>query len=114
MSGEILSKKIILFDYFVVFIYSQAVFAAEYPLGAGDEIEITVFQHPELLKQAVISESGKVNFALIGTVDLKGKTESEVAKTLTDAYSSGGFVNNPEVFVVVNYLSIPCRGQTIL
>ncbi len=89
----------------IVFVYSQAVFAAEYPLGAGDEIEITIFQHPELQKNAVISESGKVNFALIGTVDLKGKTESEVAKTLTDAYSSGGFVNNPEVFVVVNYLS---------
>jgi polysaccharide export outer membrane protein len=86
-------------------IHSQSVFAAEYPLDAGDEIEITVFQHPELYKKATISESGKVNFALIGTVDLKGKTESEVAKTITNAYASGGFVNNPEVFVVVNYLS---------
>ena len=89
----------------IIIIYSQAVLSAEYPLGAGDEIEVTVFQHPELNNKAVISESGKVNFALIGTIDLKGKTESEVSKTLTDAYSSGGFINNPQIFVVVNYLS---------
>ena len=90
---------------FILVIYSQTVFSAEYPLSPGDEIEITVFQHPELYKKAVISESGKVNFALVGTLDLKGKTESQVVKSITSAYGDGGFVNNPEVFVVVNYLS---------
>ena len=90
---------------FILVVYSQAVLSAEYPLSPGDEIEITVFQHPELYKKAVISESGKVNFALVGTIDLKGKTESQVVKTITSAYGDGGFVNNPEIFVVVNYLS---------
>lgn len=90
---------------FILIIFSQTVYSADYPLDAGDEIEVTVFQHPELQKKAVISETGKVNFALIGTIDLKGKTESQAAKTLNNAYGSGGFVNNPEVFIVVNYLS---------
>jgi len=37
-------------------------------LGSGDAIRILIFQNPDLTMEARVSESGTVNYPLIGTV----------------------------------------------
>src|SRR3982751_2881465 len=62
-------------------------------LGVGDVLKITVYQNPDLtVDGARISETGQINFPLIGSVAVGGLTvaaaEAKIAKMLRD----GGFV----------------------
>ena len=72
---------------------------AEPVLGAGDVIRVSVFQSPDLTAEARISESGQINFPLIGTVTVGGLSvaaaEQRIAKLLRD----GGFVLKPQVTI---------------
>ena len=80
---------------------SGAVAAKPEPvLGAGDVLKITVYQNPDLAVDGVrISESGQINFPLIGSVAIGGLTilaaEEKIAKALRD----GGFVLRPQVSI---------------
>lgn len=76
--------------------------ATEPVLGPGDLVKITVFQNPDLtVDNGRISESGQINFPLIGSVGLGGLTvsagEQKIAKMLRD----GGFVLRPQVTISV-------------
>jgi len=71
-------------------------------LGVGDTIRITVYQNPDLtVESARISETGQINFPLIGNVAIGGLTipaaEQKIAKLLRD----GGFVLRPQVSIQV-------------
>lgn len=77
----------------------------EAALGVGDIVRITVFQNPDLTVEAGrISETGEVNFPLIGKVVLGGSTitvgEQKIAKMLRD----GGFVLRPQVTIQVGQI----------
>lgn len=52
-----------------------------YRLGAGDVIKIAVYDHPDLLLEAEITDDGTLNMPLINSVRLAGLTFSE-AQTL--------------------------------
>lgn len=71
-----------------------------YTIGAGDELDINVFDVPELNLSRRVAESGFISLPLIGGVIAKGKTEQmlveEIAKKL------GTFVRNPQVSVFVS------------
>ena len=76
--------------------------AAEPLLGVGDLVKITVYQNPDLtVDNGRISESGQINFPLIGSVGLGGLTvsagEQKIAKMLRD----GGFVLRPQVTIQI-------------
>jgi polysaccharide export outer membrane protein len=83
--------------------------AAEYILGPGDVIRITVYQSPDLSLETRIAESGQITFPLIGQVVVGGQslaaTEERIAKMLRD----GGFVNRPQV----NILLVTARSSQI-
>lgn len=69
-------------------------------LGVGDVLKISVYQNPDLsVDGARISETGRVNFPLIGNVAISGLTvtaaEQKIAKLLRD----GGFVLRPQVTI---------------
>lgn len=69
-------------------------------LGVGDVLKITVYQNPDLtVDGARISETGQINFPLIGSVGVGGLTvaaaEAKIAKMLRD----GGFVLRPQVTI---------------
>lgn len=71
-------------------------------LGVGDVLKITVYQNPDLTVEAArISEVGRINFPLIGSVPVSGLTvsaaEARIAKMLRD----GGFVLRPQVTIQV-------------
>ncbi len=68
-------------------------------LGIGDVVKITVFQNPDLSIEARISETGSINFPLIGNVSLGGLTVSAAEQKIQKALRDGGFVLKPQVTI---------------
>lgn len=83
-----------------------ASFAAEektgdYRLAPGDLIRVSVFQNSDLTVEARVSESGAVNYPLIGEVKLGGLTIGAAEKEIAGLLKSGGFVQQPQVNVAL-------------
>ena len=81
----------------------------DYLLGAGDSIRINVFQNPELTTETRVSESGTVSYPLIGEIKLGGKTIQDAEQTIARALISGGFVQQPQVNIVL----LQIRGNQV-
>lgn len=81
----------------------------DYPLGAGDAIRIQVFQNPDLTIEARVSENGSITYPLIGSVELGGLSISEAEKKIAEALKSGGFVQQPQVNIVL----VQVRGNQV-
>lgn len=75
--------------------------AAEYRLGAGDVVHITVYQNPDLTLEGRISEAGTLSFPLLGSLKLGGLTTSEAEKRIADGLRNGNFVKQPQVNLLV-------------
>ncbi|MEY3251087.1 MAG: hypothetical protein RL227_60 [Pseudomonadota bacterium] len=75
--------------------------AAEYRLGAGDVVRITVFQNPELTLESRLTEGGQISFPLLGAVRLGGLSVPEAEKVLVDGLAKGNFLRNPQVTIIV-------------
>jgi polysaccharide export outer membrane protein len=75
--------------------------AADYLLGAGDLVRITVFGAPELSSEVRISETGNVTFPLIGQVPVSGRSAAQIEAIVTARLAEGGFVRDPQVSVLV-------------
>jgi polysaccharide export outer membrane protein len=73
---------------------------AHYRIGAQDEIEINVFDVPELNLEAKVGQSGLLSLPLIGGVQAGGLTESELQEELTKKISA--YVRRPQVTVTVS------------
>ncbi|GLV25440.1 polysaccharide biosynthesis/export family protein [Sphingobium sp. Cam5-1] len=85
---------------------------AGYQLGPDDEVRIAIFGQPDLSSTTRIKADGTVTLALIGPVQARGKTTSQLAQAIAASYASGGFLANPSVNVEVsNYVS---RFVTVL
>lgn len=82
---------------------------AEYLLGAGDAIRISVFQNPDLTLETRVSESGSVTYPLVGTVKLGGRTVAEAEGIIAGKLRQGGFVRQPQVNILVTQV----RGNQV-
>jgi len=71
----------------------------EYRIGAGDDLEINVFDVPELNLTARVKETGFITLPLVRAVAARGKTEAVVAAELRNRLAS--FVRNPQVSLAV-------------
>ena len=56
----------------------------EYPLGAGDDIRVQVFQNPDLTVEARVSENGAISYPLIGSVKIGGLSVGAAEKRIAD------------------------------
>lgn len=74
---------------------------AEYRLGAGDMVRITVYQNPDLTLETRVSESGVVSYPLIGQVRLGGQSISAAERAIADGLRNGNFVKQPQVTIAV-------------
>jgi len=70
-----------------------------YQIEAGDELEISVWQHPDLLRKMVVRPDGYVSFPLVGELNVSGLTTDKVAKEITIRLSR--ILRKPEVSVIV-------------
>lgn len=82
---------------------------AGYRLGAGDVVRITVFQNPDMLTETRVAENGTVTFPLVGAVPVGGLTVAQAQARIAEALTKGGFVNNPQV----NLLVVQFRSQQV-
>ncbi len=79
---------------------SGAIRDSSYRLGANDEIEIAVFDVPEMNVTTRIRSSGMVSLPLVGAIQAVGLTEGEFVDALTKRLQA--YVRNPQVNVFVS------------
>jgi len=73
--------------------------SAEYRLGAGDLVRITVFQNPDMTLETRVSEAGTLSFPLLGLVRLGGLSVSQAEQLIANGLRDGNFVKNPQVTI---------------
>jgi polysaccharide biosynthesis/export protein len=71
----------------------------EYVLQAGDVIEISVVEHPEFSGRHKIRPDGRINYPVIGEVDVSGQTCPQLVKLMQGKLSA--YVNNPAVSISI-------------
>ena len=81
-------------------------------LGAGDLLEISVYNVPELTSKARISSNGDVYIPLVNYVHVAGLTAEEAERLLEKRLADGGFVKIPHVTVFVDQSAT--QGASIL
>jgi polysaccharide export outer membrane protein len=67
-------------------------------IGPLDTIQIDVFNVPELSREVQIDASGRIAMPLVGILDARGRTASELAQQVETALR-GRYIRNPEVTV---------------
>ena len=74
---------------------------AEYRLGSGDVIRITVFQNPELMLETRVTEGGLISYPLLGSIRVGGLGVTQAEKLIADGLRTGNFVKSPQVTLVI-------------
>lgn len=80
---------------------APATATAEYRLGSGDVLRISVYQNPDLTLETRVSEAGVLSFPLLGTIKIGGLSVTQAEKLIADGLKSGNFVKQPQVTIVV-------------
>ena len=82
-----------------------------YRLGANDVIRIQVFGEEDLTVEGRVGGDGKINFPLLGALEVGGRTVQELREELT-ARLAGGYVRQPKVTVyIVRYRNFYVSGE---
>lgn len=74
---------------------------ANYQIGAGDMVRITVFQNPDLTLEVRVAESGIISFPLLGEVRLGGLSVAQAEAEITRGLRDGNFLQKPQVTVLL-------------
>ena len=80
--------------------YVAAAGTKEYAVGPGDVLSITVYDHDELTVKVRVSESGFINFPLIGDVRVGGLGISTAANRIEKALADG-YIIEPQVTIFI-------------
>ena len=70
-------------------------------VGEGDQLLVTVFGQPDLSADIIVGANGSITLPLVGTVDVKGKTGSEIAAVFASKLEFGQYLINPKVSVKI-------------
>jgi len=82
---------------------------ADYLIGAGDVLRITVYQSPDLTLEARVAESGVISYPLLGTLKLGGLSVAQAEAQITRGLRDGNFLKQPQVTVLV----LQVRGNQV-
>lgn len=80
----------------------------DYRVGPQDVLGVTVFGEDELSRISTVGSDGTIDVALVGRVQVGGKTLREIEK-LIESDLKNGFLNNPQVSVEMKEY----RSQTV-
>ncbi len=73
---------------------------AEYVLGPGDSVAITVLGESDLTRTVTIRPDGRITMPLVGDIVAAGQTPTQLAEKLTGALKA--YLKNPQVSISVN------------
>ncbi len=90
--------KLILLSLFF-FTLANAIEVEEYVLQAGDVISIQVVEHPEFSGRHKIRPDGRINYPVVGEIDVASLTPAQLVKIMQGKLAS--YVNNPVVSVSI-------------
>src|SRR5438094_7121000 len=71
-----------------------------YRIGANDVIRIQVFGEDDLTVETKVGGDGKINYPILGVLQVGGQTIDEVQKGLTARLASG-YLRHPKVSVSI-------------
>ena len=74
--------------------------AEDYQIGSGDVLSITVYGYDELKTKARVSETGSIEFPLIGTVQVGGMKTSAAAGRIEELLADG-YIVKPQVQIYI-------------
>ena len=74
---------------------------ADYVIGAGDLLRISVYQNPDLTLETRVSESNTVSYPLLGTLKLGGLSVAQAEATVAEGLRTGNFLRQPQVSVLL-------------
>ena len=78
----------------------------DYILGPGDSVGIFVWGNEELTTSGVVRPDGKFTTRLVEDLQASGKTSTELARDIEEAYAE--YVRQPVVSVIVNgFVGVP-------
>ncbi len=82
-----------------------------YRLGPGDELKITVFNHPDLSSEMTVGGDGMISILLIGDIKASNLTPFELEKAIVAALKPD-YLRNPSVSVeVLNHRPFYILGE---
>lgn len=94
-----------------VFADARAQNIAEYRLGTGDKLRVTVFGQPDMSGEFAVDAAGQVTVPLIGAIDAARLTVAELTKAITERLAKD-FLVDPKVSVdVLNYRPFYVLGE---
>jgi polysaccharide biosynthesis/export protein len=80
-------------------------------IGPGDQLDVEVFDTPELSGPARVSQTGEINLPVLGNVQVTGLTPNQAARRIESELKSKGILIEPHVTVAISeYAS---QGATI-
>lgn len=89
----------------------EAVVGSSYTLNTGDDVQITVFEEPDLSINAVLDDTGSISYPLLGELQVRGLTVRELENSITEGLR-GRFLINPRVNVSIReYRPFFVRGE---
>jgi protein involved in polysaccharide export with SLBB domain len=84
---------------------------SDYRLGAGDKLNITVFNEKELSMEIRLSDAGSFLYPFLGEVVIKNKTIGDLQALLTTRLKDGYLVD-PKVYVsIIEYRPFFVNGE---
>ena len=92
--NKLLIGSVIVFALFI----SEVAFSQDYIIGEGDVLKITVYDHDDLTTTARVSGDGMISFPLIGQVNVKGLTLSQITQKIS-VLLADGYIVNPQVSI---------------
>jgi len=73
---------------------------AEYLIGIGDQLNVSVWKNPDLSVAVPVRPDGKISTPLVGDVLAAGYTPAQLAERLTMELAD--YIRNPKVTVIIN------------
>jgi polysaccharide biosynthesis/export protein len=74
-----------------------------YVIGPSDMLNIDIWKQPDISRTVPVRPDGKISLPLVNDVQASGLTPLQLQASLTDKLK--GFVNNPEVTVIVTQVN---------
>jgi polysaccharide export outer membrane protein len=93
-----------------VIVLCRAVYAQEYTVGVGDILQVSILQPDRMSNNVTVTPGGEISVPFLGTIQVKGKTITEVQRTIQYRLAQG-YLKYP--VVTVSLIESRSRNFTI-